>query len=123
MTSEPPNGAEQGPEPIISEAQIGGPLAAERAGEAGILSEAAGRPGRLQPRGNFFATSNNFFVSWGRAIVLGVRDTAEDMLEEGRSGAREAFDEGWEKFDAKTRYRRAQPHKRSRRGKRPSPRQ
>jgi hypothetical protein len=118
VTNEPPSGREPGAQPVIPEAQVGGSLAGPGNGEPGILSEAAGRAPRLQPRRNFLATSDNFFISWGRAIVLGVRDTAEDMLDEGRAGAREAFDEGWEKFDAKTRYRRAQPHKRSRRGKR-----
>jgi len=62
-------------------------------------------------------SSNSFFVSWDRAIVPGVRDTADDMLDEGRRGAREAFDEGWEKFDTKTRSRRAARTNPGRRGK------
>ncbi|MGH2632264.1 MAG: hypothetical protein ACRDG3_02535 [Tepidiformaceae bacterium] len=86
-----------------------------REGEA--LSEAAGRPSPPQRKGNFFATNNSFFVSWGRAIVLGVRDTAEEMLDEGRKGAREAFDEGWDKFDARTRYRKARNVTPGRRGR------
>ena len=46
---------------------------------------------------------------WGKAIALGIKDTAQDMLDEGRRGARRAYEEGWTDFDAKTRYRR---HKR-----------
>jgi hypothetical protein len=46
---------------------------------------------------------------WGKAIALGIKDTAQDMLDEGRRGAHRAYDEGWTEFDAKTRYRR---HKR-----------
>lgn len=44
--------------------------------------------------------------AWGRALVFGIGDTAKDMLEAGRKGAREAMDEGWERFDAKTKHRR-----------------
>lgn len=47
----------------------------------------------------------NPVIGWARAIVLGVRDTAEDMLDEGRRGAHEAFEEGWQRFDKKTKYR------------------
>ena len=47
----------------------------------------------------------NPIVGWARAIVLGVRDTAEDMLDEGRKGAHEAFEDGWQRFDKKTKYR------------------
>lgn len=100
MSSEPPQGSPGPGEPHAPE------VTREPARESDAISEAAGRP--AQPRsGNFFATNESFFVSWGRAIVLGIRDTAEEMLEEGRKGAREAFDEGWERFDAKTRYRNA----------------
>jgi len=45
-------------------------------------------------------------VAWARAIVLGIGDTARDMLEAGRQAAREALDEGWQRFDEKTRHRR-----------------
>jgi hypothetical protein len=45
-------------------------------------------------------------VGWGKAIALGIKDTAEDMLDEGRRASRQAYDEGWREFDAKTRYRR-----------------
>ena len=56
---------------------------------------------RLRARAN-----ENPIVEWARAIALGIRDTAEDMLEEGRKGAHEAYDEGWKRFDAKTKHRR-----------------
>jgi hypothetical protein len=45
-------------------------------------------------------------IAWARAIVLGIGDTARDMLEAGRQAAREAMDEGWQRFDEKTRRRR-----------------
>lgn len=48
-------------------------------------------------------------AGWTRAIGLGLRDTARDMLEAGRRGARDAYAEGWDRFDQKTkkgRYRR-----------------
>lgn len=48
----------------------------------------------------------NPLIGWARAIALGIRDTAEDMLAEGRRGARDAYDEGWDRFDAKTKHRR-----------------
>lgn len=43
---------------------------------------------------------------WLRAIALGVRDTARDMLDEGRKGAKAAENEAWRRFDDKTKYRR-----------------
>lgn len=43
---------------------------------------------------------------WLRAIALGVRDTAEDMLTEGRKGAKAAEGEAWRRFDNKTKFRR-----------------
>lgn len=48
----------------------------------------------------------NPIVGWAKAIALGIADTAKDMLEAGREGAREAMDEGWERFDRKTKHRR-----------------
>ena len=45
-------------------------------------------------------------VAWARAILLGIGDTARDMLEAGRQAAREGLDEGWRRFDEKTRHRR-----------------
>ena len=44
-------------------------------------------------------------LGWARAIALGIRDTAQDMLDEGRQGAREAYEDGWRRYDNKTRYR------------------
>ncbi|MFN0148663.1 MAG: hypothetical protein ACKVT1_19345 [Dehalococcoidia bacterium] len=46
-------------------------------------------------------------LGWARAIAFGLRDTAHDMLDEGRRGAAAAYDEGWQRFDKKTRGRRA----------------
>lgn len=48
----------------------------------------------------------NPLIGWARAIALGVRDTAEDMLEAGRKGASEAYNEHWDRFDDKTKHRR-----------------
>lgn len=48
----------------------------------------------------------NPIVGWAKAIALGIGDTAKDMLDAGREGAREAMDEGWERFDRKTKHRR-----------------
>lgn len=56
---------------------------------------------RLRARAN-----ENAVVGWARAIALGIRDTAEDMLDEGRKGAHEAYEEGWKRYDAKTKHRR-----------------
>jgi hypothetical protein len=47
-------------------------------------------------------------VAWARALWGGLADTARQALEEGRKGAQEAYDEGWRRFDDKTRYRRRQ---------------
>ncbi len=45
-------------------------------------------------------------AGWAKAIVFGIGDTAKDMLHEGRREAREAMNEGWERFDEKTKNRR-----------------
>ncbi len=45
-------------------------------------------------------------TDWVTAVLLGIRDTAKGMLEAGRKGAHEAYDEGWERFEAKTKRRR-----------------
>jgi hypothetical protein len=45
-------------------------------------------------------------LGWARAVALGIRDTAHDMLDEGRKGAHEAYEEGWRRYDAKTKHRR-----------------
>jgi|GEM_PF-1275876 len=50
--------------------------------------------------------AENPILGWAKAIVLGIGDTAKDMLNEGRRGAREAIEEGWERFDDKTKRRR-----------------
>ncbi len=46
-------------------------------------------------------------LGWVRAIALGIGDTAKDVLDAGRQGAREAHDEAWQRFEAKTKHRRA----------------
>jgi len=48
----------------------------------------------------------NPIVGWARAVVFGIGDTARDMLAEGRRGAKEAMEQGWDRFDAKTKHRR-----------------
>ncbi|KAA0241090.1 MAG: hypothetical protein HUU14_07000 [Dehalococcoidia bacterium] len=45
-------------------------------------------------------------LDWARAVALGIQDTLREMLDEGRRGAREAYDERWKRFDAKARKRR-----------------
>lgn len=45
-------------------------------------------------------------IDWARAIALGIRDTAQDVLKEGRAGARKAYDEYWRRFEEKTKTRR-----------------
>jgi hypothetical protein len=50
--------------------------------------------------------TDNAVVGWVRALALGARDTAKDMLDAGRKGADEGYAEGWRRFDKKTRYRR-----------------
>ena len=52
------------------------------------------------------------------AVGLGIRDTARDMLEAGRKGAREAHDEYWRRFEAKTKLRREQAPPARSKGKR-----
>jgi hypothetical protein len=44
-----------------------------------------------------------------RAILDGLKDTAHDMVEEGRRGAREANENWWRRFDDKTRFRGGRP--------------
>ncbi|MBI5947825.1 MAG: hypothetical protein HY875_06790 [Chloroflexi bacterium] len=45
-------------------------------------------------------------TDWLTAVLFGIRDTAKAMLQAGRDGAHEAYDEGWERFEAKTKHRR-----------------
>jgi hypothetical protein len=49
---------------------------------------------------------DNPIVGWAKAIVFGIRDTAKDMLDEGRRGADEAHEQGWRRFETKTKNRR-----------------
>ena len=48
----------------------------------------------------------NAIVGWAKAIIGGIGDTARDMLDEGRRGAREGMDQAWARFDKKTKNRR-----------------
>ena len=48
----------------------------------------------------------NALIGLAKAIFGGIGDTAKDMLQEGRQGARKAMEDGWDRFDAKTRRRR-----------------
>jgi len=52
-------------------------------------------------------SSENAIIGWAKALVLGIGDTAKDMLREGKRGARQGMDEGWDRFDAKTKNRRS----------------
>lgn len=51
-------------------------------------------------------SEENAIIGWAKAIVFGIGDTAKDMLDEGRRGARDAMEHGWDRFDAKTKHRR-----------------
>ena len=48
----------------------------------------------------------NPVLGWAKAIAFGIGDTAKDMLHEGRRGAREGMEQGWDRFDSKTKRRR-----------------
>ena len=69
-------------------------------------------PEQLPPRTAAFEpmddepSEENPIIGWAKAIVFGIGDTAKDMLDEGRRGAREAMEHGWDRFDAKTKHRR-----------------
>jgi hypothetical protein len=54
-------------------------------------------------------------VTWVRALVQGVKDSFRDVIDEGRRGTNEAYEEGWRRFERKTRHRRDSPPARSRR--------
>lgn len=43
-----------------------------------------------------------------RAVALGIRDTAKDMLHAGQIEAQRAQDEAWSRYDSLTRYRRVE---------------
>lgn len=48
----------------------------------------------------------NAVLSWARAVWGGLKDTAREVVDEGRKAAQESYDEGWDRFDAKTKFRR-----------------
>lgn len=60
------------------------------------------RPRREEPE----AETDHPVVSWAKAIAGGIKDTARQVMDEGRKGANDAYDEGWRRFDDKTRFRR-----------------
>lgn len=53
-------------------------------------------------------------LDWLTAVGLGIRDTAKEMLDRGREGAREAYRDYWRQYDEKTVLRRDRPHAPSR---------
>lgn len=63
-------------------------------------------PGPFEPDPLEGEPQENVVIGWAKAIVFGIGDTARDMLDAGREGAREAMDEQWERFDRKTKHRR-----------------
>jgi hypothetical protein len=81
------------------------PTPDEAAAEA--LREAAGDPLGPPPPGPGKEPRENPILGWARAIALGIRDTANDVVEEGRRGARAKQSQMWGKFDAKTKHRRS----------------
>jgi hypothetical protein len=46
-------------------------------------------------------------VDLARAVVLGLRDTWDSMLAEGRRAAKATHDRRWRDFDSRTKYRRS----------------
>jgi len=68
--------------------------------------EANAPEGALPPPSSKPEASENPILGWAKAVVFGISDTAKDMLEEGRRGAREGMEDGWDRFDAKTKRRR-----------------
>ena len=46
--------------------------------------------------------SDTSIGGWVRAVALGIQDTWHDMVEEGRKGARQAYEEYWRDFEVKT---------------------
>jgi hypothetical protein len=66
--------------------------------EARVEELAADRPA--------YRRAEETIVEWARAIALGIRDTAKDILDEGREGARRKQSEMWDRFDSKTKGRR-----------------
>jgi hypothetical protein len=78
---------EQWEEPVSPVAPLPPPLPGE--------PEDAREPGEDHP-----------VIAWTKAIWGGIGDTAKQMLSEGRKEAAQAYDDGWRRFDDKTRYRR-----------------
>jgi hypothetical protein len=68
---------------------------------AEALREAAGDPRTPAP-----PRRENPIVGWAKAIFGGIRDTAQDVVDEGRRGARSKQSQMWDKYDSKTRRRR-----------------
>ena len=64
-------------------------------------------PGLAQSTGEKRPSDDNPVLAWARAIAMGVRDTAKDVLDEGRSGAKAKRSQMWDRFDKKTKGRRA----------------
>lgn len=52
---------------------------------------------------------DNPVLEWFFAIIDGISDTAREMLRRGRESAHDAYEEGWERFDDKTKHRRQRP--------------
>lgn len=52
---------------------------------------------------------DNPVFEWAVAIFDGIKDTLREMRDRGRDEANRAYDEGWQRFDDKTRYRRKKP--------------
>jgi hypothetical protein len=51
-------------------------------------------------------STENPVLDWVRALAFGLRDTAKDMLDAGREEAHGAYQEYWQRYDAKTKQRR-----------------
>jgi hypothetical protein len=62
--------------------------------------------GQPEPASPPESAHENAIVAWIKAIAGGIQDTAHDVLEEGRRGARESYEEYWQRFEAKTKHRR-----------------
>ena len=62
-------------------------------------------PGEREAEPRYAAEERGLF-GWARALYLGICDTAQDMLDEGRREASVAYDEAWVRFEKKTRNRR-----------------
>jgi hypothetical protein len=65
-----------------------------------VNGEGTGEPRRRRP------TFADEALDWLRALGLGLRDTATDILDAGRKSARDTTDQYWGRFEGKTRRRR-----------------